>query len=91
MVILTIVLVHTQDPFICIWQKIRLYTPVILLRKDKSLVPLEQLGVSTANHLHFSISVGNGNSLAPGQTGWIQIDLLPDFDPVYAFPEYSGE
>lgn len=59
------------------------------VKKGQIIGTIGTTGVSSANHLHFSISVGNGSSLAPGQTGWIQIKFLPDFNPVYAFPEYS--
>lgn len=59
------------------------------VKKGQIIGTIGTTGVSSANHLHFSISVGNGSSLAPGQTGWIQIKFLPNFNPVYAFPEYS--
>ena len=45
-------------------------------------------GHSTGNHLHFSVSTGNGTSLKPGYKGWISIRDLPDFNPTLILPEY---
>lgn len=45
-------------------------------------------GYSDGNHLHFSVSTGNGSNLKPGYKGWISISSLPDFDPVQILPEY---
>lgn len=58
------------------------------VKKGQILGTIGDTGVSSGNHLHFSVSVGNGSNLAPGATGWIQVIQLPDFDPTVAFPEY---
>lgn len=45
-------------------------------------------GRSSGAHLHFSLSVGNLSSMAPGSTGWVSLSGLPSVDPRKYLPNY---